>query len=35
LGIKSPIGPLILDVGFNSEAKRVKGEISVGWRHFL
>lgn len=35
LGIKTPIGPLILDVGFNSEAKRVKGEISVGWRHFL
>ena len=35
LGIKTPLGPILLDVGYNSEANKVKGEISVGWRHFL
>jgi NTE family protein len=35
LGIKSPLGPILFDVGFSSEAEKVKGEISVGWRHFL
>lgn len=35
VGIKSPIGPILFDLGFNSEAQKVKGEISVGWRHFL
>ena len=35
LGIKSPLGPILLDIGYNSEAKEVKGELSVGWRHFF
>ncbi len=35
IGIKSPLGPILFDLGFNSEAQRVKGEVSVGWRHFL
>tara|TARA_R110000737_G_scaffold314508_1_gene324305 strand:+ start:484 stop:2715 length:2232 start_codon:yes stop_codon:yes gene_type:complete len=34
LGIKSPLGPILFDIGYNSEAERIKGEISVGWRHF-
>ena len=35
LGINSPLGPILLDIGYNSEADRVKGELSVGWRHFF
>ncbi|MFT6333597.1 MAG: NTE family protein [Saprospiraceae bacterium] len=35
LGIKSPLGPILFDIGYNSEAKKIKGEISVGWRHFF
>ncbi len=34
LGISTPIGPILLDVGYNSEAKDIRGELSVGWRHF-
>ncbi len=35
LGIKSPLGPILFDIGYSSEAEKVKGEISVGWRHFF
>jgi len=34
LGISTPLGPILLDVGYNSEAREIRGEISVGWRHF-
>lgn len=35
LGVDTPVGPVLFDLGFNSETKDVVGELSVGWRHFL
>ena len=34
-GIMLPIGPILFDIGYNSEAKNVNTEISVGWKHFF
>ncbi|MDF1695012.1 MAG: patatin-like phospholipase family protein [Saprospiraceae bacterium] len=34
-GIMLPIGPLIFDIGYNSEAETVRTALSLGWRHFF
>lgn len=34
-GIMLPIGPVIFDVGYNSEARNVRTELSIGWKHFF
>lgn len=35
LGVDTPVGPVLFDLGFNSESKDVVGELSIGWRHFF
>ncbi len=34
-GIMLPIGPVLFDIGYNSEAKNVRTELSIGWKHFF
>jgi len=33
-GIMLPIGPVLFDIGYSSEADNVNTEISIGWKHF-
>lgn len=34
-GIMLPIGPVLLDIGYSSEAENVRTELSIGWKHFF
>lgn len=34
-GIMLPIGPILFDIGYNSEADNIKTELSIGWKHFF
>jgi len=34
-GIMLPIGPVLFDVGYSSEAENVRTELSIGWKHFF
>ena len=35
LGIMLPIGPVLLDIGYNSEEDDINAEVSIGWKHFF
>ncbi len=34
-GIMLPIGPVLFDIGYNSEAQNISTELSIGWKHFF
>jgi NTE family protein len=34
-GIMLPVGPVLFDIGYSSEAKSVRTELSIGWKHFF
>jgi len=34
-GIMLPIGPVLFDIGYSSEAESVRTELSIGWKHFF
>jgi len=33
--IMLPIGPVLFDIGYSSEAKTVRTDLSIGWKHFF
>lgn len=35
VGLMLPIGPVLFDIGYSSEAKNVKTDLSIGWKHFF
>lgn len=34
-GLMLPVGPILFDIGYNSEAESVHTELSIGWTHFF
>jgi hypothetical protein len=34
-GILLPIGPVLFDIGYNSETQNVGTDLSIGWKHFF
>ena len=34
-GIMLPIGPVLLDMGYNSESNDIRADLSIGWKHFF
>jgi outer membrane protein assembly factor BamA len=33
--IMLPVGPVLFDIGYNSEASAVRTDLSLGWKHFF